>query len=112
MKKLIIFFIFSIHHNSFSQTWTAVASGTDDDIFCQGVYNGNLFIGGSFYNAGGMPFRIAMWNGSVWDSVPGAYPSDNLSAMEEYNGEFYVGFGSNLFNGLNANGIVKWDGSI
>ena len=105
MKNIIYILFLLIHLNGFSQTWSAVGTGTSDDTWELSVYNSELFVGGQFDVAGGLICnKMAKWNGTNWDTIPGVPGGDNISAFESFNGEFYIGRGFSPF-------IHKWNGS-
>ncbi len=57
------------------------------------VYNGNLYVTGSFPTAGEVTVNgITQWNGSVWDSVSSGFETIILGrALTVYNGNLIVG---------------------
>ena len=81
-------------------------------VNCLGVYKNDLYVGGAFETAGGIPAaRIAKWDGVTWDSLSsGVWGIPK--AIATYSGELYLGGGF-----LNAGGmastsrIAKWNGS-
>ena len=67
-------------------------------------YNGELYIGGLFSDAGGVAANnIAKWNGTNW-SVVGTGINGMIQTLVVYNGELYAG-------GTMPNHIVKWNGT-
>lgn len=75
------------------------------------VYNGELYAGGMFNSAGGVPAaNIARWNGSSWDSV-GRGMDTAVRALAVYNGELYAGGDFNYADGIYTGHIAKWNGS-
>jgi trimeric autotransporter adhesin len=90
--------------------------GIDFEVSCMAVYNGELYIGGSFTQVQNTPgtLRIAKWNGTSWSSVGGGFIGQAyVNAMTVYQGELYVGGLLGLPNGPNNNyyGLVKWNGT-
>jgi hypothetical protein len=92
-------------------------SGSSNIPFVRAIcgYNGNIYAGGYFGNAGaGMTVSsIAKWNGSAWSQcgagVGGTYPY--VYSLGGYNG-LYVGGSFTTAGGVSANKIAKWnDGS-
>jgi len=49
-----------------------VGSGCNQNIRCFDLFKNELYIGGTFSNAGGVSITIiAKWNGSTWSAVGG-----------------------------------------
>src|SRR5436309_4037369 len=121
MKKmnkltLIIGFIttmFSLNQNlAFPQSWSAVGTGTNNDILCQTIYNSDLISGGTFTTAGGNTVnRIAKWNGSNWSAL-GTGLNDRPNAVVVYNGELIAAGRFTNAGGVAANRIAKWNGTV
>lgn len=105
-------------------SWSAVGGGITndpnalDEVYCMHVFNNELFVGGYFNYAGGIPSKdIARWNGIAWDSVgPGLANSPNNScafvwALQEYNNELYAAGQFNRSGNKWRQQIAKWDGT-
>ncbi len=77
------------------------------------VYNGELYVGGDFYQPG---FSIAKWNGSAWSQL-GTGLTDSLGdpgEVEEMiviNNKLVISGSFNFAGGIPANDIVEWDGT-
>jgi hypothetical protein len=96
--------------------WSALGSGMS------GGYNGtyvevlavsgtDLYAGGEFYTAGGVPAtNIAKWNGSAW-SVLGSGVDGWVEALAVRGTDLYAAGGFTTAGGVPANYIGKWDGS-
>jgi len=77
------------------------------------MYNGDLYVCGSFYAGSGTSMLgIAKWNGSDWVGV-GPMGVGQSACMEVYEGKLYVGgyFSSMMNPALPGNHIASWDGS-
>ena len=78
------------------------------------AYKGELYAGGVFTHAGGIPVNyIARWDGAKWDSV-GSGVSGGFTciyAMTVFNGYLYVGGDFTTAGGIHASEIARWDGS-
>ncbi|WP_132389483.1 hypothetical protein [Micromonospora sp. KC723] len=85
------------------------------------VYNGDLYVGGSFPRAGGVTVNnIARWNGSDWFALPGpagvgteyggavSAPVWDLTAV---NGQLIVAGLFTTAGGVPANSVAAWNGS-
>lgn len=94
-------------------TWEGVGAGVNGKVsamVCDG--NGNLYVGGSFTEAGGSPVNyIAKWDGSSWTALGDGMDNFVLSLAYD-NGNLYAG-GSfrNVDGSIVSQGIAKWDGS-
>ncbi|NDY94389.1 hypothetical protein G3I74_01415 [Wenzhouxiangella sp. C33] len=86
-------------------------NGTVFDIVKSG---GDLYVGGTFTAAGGMPAnRIARWDGQQWHSL-GIDDKNGVDSfvwsLEEHQGDIYVGGIFENAGGQLANRIARWDG--
>src|SRR5262245_25364827 len=71
--------------------------------------SGNLYVGGYFFVAGGVPANmIARWDGTNWTSLGSGMANDVL-ALTWWNGALYAGGGFTNAGGVAANSIAKWD---
>ncbi|HEX2616574.1 MAG TPA: PKD domain-containing protein [Flavobacteriales bacterium] len=53
-----------------AQTWEAVGSGTSSDVYALEPFGDDLYVGGLFTQAGGMPANyLARWNGTAWSTI-------------------------------------------
>jgi hypothetical protein len=99
--------------------------GTGFGRFGNGIYisalatdgSGNLYAGGYFDTAGGVPARnIAKWNGSSWSSLgTGLGPSGGLTVASalafDGSGNLYVGGFFSTAGGVAMNNVARWNGS-
>jgi len=100
-------------------TWSAVGSGIyaadeEDGVFSLAVYNGELYVGGGFDSAGGVPVKeIAKWNGTNWSDV-GHSMNDGgaVSTLAVYNGNLYAGGMFDTAGGVPVNRIAMWNGTV
>ncbi len=90
-------------------------NGVDNPVLALAVYNGELYVGGFFTQAGGASANyIARWNGASWNTLgTGSTNGVNLGvrALAVYNGELYVGGGFTSAGGASANRIARWNGA-
>ena len=94
-----------------SQSWTQVGLGTNGSVNCMIEYNGELFIGGGFTQAGGQVVnRIVKWDGASYIPVGSGTNSPVYNSII-FNNELYLQGGFNNINGVPLNyGIARWDG--
>ncbi len=107
-----------------SGSWSSVGTGSSNGVsgsmfntavYALAVYNGELYAGGEFTQAGGMSMNnIARWNGSSWNSV--GVGSENgvngtVRSLAVYNGELYVGGAFTQAGSVSANYIARWNGT-
>lgn len=91
----------------------AMAGGMSG-INCFEIYNGDLYMGGLFYQSTGNPSDgIARWNGTQWLDVGGGIGQNpaQIFDMKVYNGELWVGGNFSETGGIPALYISKWDGT-
>ncbi|MDB5270732.1 MAG: hypothetical protein JWP58_3772 [Hymenobacter sp.] len=108
-------------------TWVSLGTGTANGV--DGTVNalavdgtGNVYVGGSFTNAGGNPAsRVARWNGTAWSALgSGTIATDgtangvgstvNALAVDG-TGIVYAGGGFTTAGGLTANRVARWNGT-
>lgn len=106
-------------HNTTKSTWNSVGTGVGGidfpSVLALAVYNGELYVGGSFTEAGGISANnIARWNGTNWNSAgKGSSNGVNgaVNTLAVYNSELYVGGDFRKAGGNSANRIARWDGT-
>ncbi|MBU0763432.1 MAG: hypothetical protein KJ607_01215, partial [Bacteroidetes bacterium] len=92
------------------ENWHDVGGGVECCPYSKGLalYRGDLYVGGSLEDAGGMPVNyIARWDGGQWDSL-GCGTDNTINALAVYNDELYVGGFFNYAGGKRAYGIARW----
>ncbi len=99
---LIFSFIFLVG-SSFSQTWTAIGSGTNGKVNASIVFNGQLVVAGEFTTPG---INIARWTGTAWTSL-GTGLNGVVYGLTIYNNQL-VAVGS--FNNA-GNNVATWNGT-
>ncbi|MBI3501395.1 MAG: T9SS type A sorting domain-containing protein [Bacteroidetes bacterium] len=115
MKKYFLTYIFLLSIVASAQTWSALGSGIDTAssaaVYCMTMFNGELYVGGLFSKAGGVPANnIAKWNGSTWSAV-GTGTSSYVYALCVYKNELYAGGIFVYADGKQVNEIAKWNGT-
>ena len=86
-------------------------AGVNNTVYALAVYNGELYVGGNFTQAGGIAAnRIARWNGTGWNTL-GTGVNSTVYALAVYNGELYVGGGFTEAGSISANSIARWNGT-
>src|SRR2546426_1487950 len=83
--------------NGWRAVGTFINGYTAGSVFAFAVYNGQLYVGGAFLNAGGVASgkcdQICRWNGAAWSDVGSGQINGTTAvyALAVYNGELYVG---------------------
>jgi hypothetical protein len=90
-----------------AQTWSPVGTGAASAVYALEVFNGELYVGGTFTEIGGVNTNyLARWNGSAWSSVAnlitflsadGFYANDTALFIGD-GGRVRYWNGTNLFN--------------
>ena len=92
-----------------------VGPGYASWVRCLKVFNGELYVGGYFEFAGGVPARgIAKWNGTSWSDVGGSITSnfgDEIYDMKVYGNALYVVGTFTQIGGVNAKYLASWNGT-
>lgn len=108
MKKFILFLLILNVINIKAQHWIDVGGGTNGTIRTLAVYNGELYAGGQFTNAGGATVNgVAKWDGNNWSSV--GLNANYLNKLFVHNNELFA-CGSFLFPGPVSSAVVKFNG--
>ncbi len=106
-------------------SWSALGSGTDQNLFALGVFDDGfgdgpaLYAGGRFAIAGGVEaIGIARWDGESWSSVGGGIAGEGncyvhaFATFDDGNGPaLYVGGNFDFAGGVGASHIARWDGT-
>ncbi|MEM7030609.1 MAG: Ig-like domain-containing protein [Chloroflexota bacterium] len=102
--------------------WENLGSGLDmsfEDAITYAItaYNDNIYVGGSFDEAGGKAAKgLAVWTGSTWQAVGSGALNTNGSTGIVYtlrviDGHLYVGGDFELMDSTIVNHIARWDGT-
>lgn len=95
----------------------AVGQGMDQDVDALAVFNGDVYAGGWFTNAGGLSptYGMARWDGAVWWPVDGGLHlgtyAGRVNAMVAFNGALYVVGSFDHAGDVAASNIASWDGT-
>lgn len=79
-------------------------------------YENDLYVGGSFYQAGGNTANnIAKWNGSSWSSLGAGFSnspySAEVSSLSMFKGDLYAGGVFNQADSETVGDLAKWNGA-
>ncbi len=101
-------------------TWQPLGSGMGGGslrtcVRALTTYNGELIAGGDFTSADGVTcYRIACWNGSIWQPLGLGIGDDwtisEVRALAVYSGELITGGDFTTAGGLTCVGIARWNG--
>jgi hypothetical protein len=94
--------------------WISLGSGMGTNntaVLALTVSGTNLYAGGGFTTAGGVPANaIAKWDGRAWSAL-GPGMNSNVSALAASGANLYAGGWFVTAGGVSATTIAKWDGS-
>jgi len=107
--------VFNRNTLSWSSLGIGSANGVDHEVYAIAVSGGDVYVGGSFTHAGGLPANhIAMWDGAKWNTL-GTAPNDGtddyVNTLATFGTDLYVGGAFTHAGGNAANYIAKWDGT-
>lgn len=97
--------------------WSALGEGVDitedsgvNALACDAA--GNVYAGGGFVSAGGVPAsRIAKWDGTTWSALGAGVSCDVLALAVDQSGNVYAGGVFSMAGDAQANSIARWDGA-
>lgn len=104
--------------------WSVLGLGLSSNASSDPVVNaiavsGNdVYVGGIFASAGGVPAKnIAKWDGAVWSALGSGISGPNntqgeVRAIAVSGGNVYVGGQFATAGGVTVNSIAKWNGSV
>jgi hypothetical protein len=107
-----------IHISRWNGTaWDSLGAGLFGNVYSIVKYNGYIYAGGNFAiinNVGTfLTANIAYWDGTYWQRPPGGVYANNVVWSLSVNGnDLYVGGGFDTINGMQAQGIVHYDGTL
>jgi trimeric autotransporter adhesin len=94
-----------------AQTWSDLGSGINGKVYATAIFQGQLYAGGTFSNAGGNPAaNIARWDGANWNPLA-AGTNNTVFAMAEYHNQLYVAGSFTQVDGSSVKRIARWDGT-
>jgi hypothetical protein len=98
--------------------WSALGSGLGGNggfpyLYALAVSGSDVFAGGVFTTAGGLPVNnIAEWDGSSWSAMGSGIPfGGNVSALAVSGSDLFVGGQFSSAGGVAATNIAKWNGT-
>ncbi len=98
-------------------SWSPLGSGTNGAVRAlMTLPNGDLAVGGDFSTAGGVPARVARWNGTSWSSIGPTNPLPGIASYSTYslatlpNGDIVAGGEYEDWGGA-IYGLLRWNGS-
>jgi hypothetical protein len=103
--------------SAWSSLGSGPANGLNGEVFALTVgSSGDIYAGGSFTQAGGLPANyIARWNDSAWSSLgTGTTNGVNnfiMTLAVAGNGDLYAGGNFSQAGGIAANRVAKWNGT-
>jgi hypothetical protein len=114
MRKIVLVISLAVSSVTYAQYWSTLGSGIEpgyyNSVHAFANYNGELYVGGYFSTAGGVPaYNIAKWDGSNWYAVGNGTDGD-VFALCVFNGELYAGGSFSTAGGIWASGIARWNG--
>jgi trimeric autotransporter adhesin len=84
---------------------------TDGEVDALAVQGNNVYVGGTFTHAGGVPVNsIAKWNGTQWSAL-GSGVDGPVETLLVVGSQVFAGGGFTHAGGVNANHIAVWNGS-
>jgi hypothetical protein len=97
--------------------WASLGTTNTGSIYTMAVYNGDLYVGGSFWTTNTSDTNpaqsVARWNPGVqkWDELNANTADGSVLTMCVWNSELVIGGGFNLIGGNTFHGCARWNGS-
>lgn len=89
-------------------TWHAMGSGLNGPVHAIAVFDGKVFVGGSFTMAGSSAaYNVAYWDGTNWHAA--GCVNGTVYALAVFNGNLYAG-GEFDDCALSGHSFAKWNG--
>lgn len=97
-----------VTENSGVYTWHNLGSGVNGAVYAIQEFQGKLFVGGSFTNAGSTAVsNIAYWDGTNWHNAGCIYGT--VKDLIVYNNELYAAGDFDVCAALAEVNLAKWD---
>ncbi len=95
-----------------AEAWSGLGTGLNGTCLAITIdEQGNLYAGGAFSQAGGVPAsNIAMWDGQQWSALGSGLDNDCLALAFDSQGNLYAGGIFENAGGAPASRIARWDG--
>lgn len=91
-----------------TRQWSALGTGTDDDVNAIAVLGSDVYVGGEFTTAGGISANyIAKWDGSAWSAL-GTGLGSQCFCLTVYGSDIIAGGTFTTAGGASAIRIAKW----
>ena len=91
--------------------WAPLGAGLTDAVYAIARIGTDIYVGGDFYQAGGVPAHyLARWDGAQWHALP-ASPDGWVDALAVRGQDLYVGGNFTQVGAVAANHIARWDGT-
>lgn len=98
-------------------TWSPLSSGVTKNmglpfVHAIAISGGNVFVGGSFDHAGGMPAtNVARWDGTNWFPLGTGLGPDPVYALAIKGNTLYAGGGFTKAGVISVRNIAQWNGA-
>jgi len=92
----------------------ALPNSTSGNAFDLHEHNGDIYVGGQFNYAGGVPAQnVARWNGHQWCGMGGQYgpPGSQVFSLTHWRDTLYAAGGFASIDGQVFNHLAKWLGT-
>jgi Secretion system C-terminal sorting domain len=115
MKSIFIYLFLSCACiSAIAQNWNAVGTGTNGFIVNTAVLDSvthDIYIGGNFTEAGGIPIKyISKWNGTVFSDI--GEPDNPVRCLEVIDSSLWAGGDFNTLDSANSPCIARWNGVV
>ncbi len=91
--------------------WTNLSTGTDNSVWSLAYDGANVYAGGDFLTAGGVPANyVAKWDGTTWSNL-GSGMNGTVYALVRAGANLYAGGAFTTADGATVNSVAVWNGA-
>jgi hypothetical protein len=94
-----------------SGSWMNLGSGADNSVWALAHDGANVYAGGDFLTAGGVPANyVARWDGTTWSNLGGGM-NGTVYALVRAGANLYAGGAFTTADGATVNYVAVWNGA-
>lgn len=114
MRKPLFTFCILFFATYLSAQWVSVGTGASWDVLAFATYQSNLYVGGAFKTAGGLPADyMAQWNGTSWNTVGTGikFSGNAVTSLTTYDSLLFATGQFDTVGTISCKCIAQWNGA-